>query len=298
MMALKLRATLRLGAGDFEAFRRNAMAVVRFGQVATQTPILIGKLVAIGCKALGIQAITGAATAGALSPQQCETLITDLRAIPAPSPLADVFELGERALLLDYLQLSATYGLFAAGPLMGGMGGEEKPKAIVTSAHDWDAGLRKVNGWYDRLAAVGRGATYPERRRLNEAVSRDLDALRARCAAAFMIVPVEDRMLAAYVPSTGRAYDVETRVIVEADLSVVALALRAHRVRASAYPATLAELAPRYFKTVPADRFTERALTYRREGEGYAVYSSGPNGMDDQGATGKQNDDMAGRAER
>ena len=45
----------------------------------------------------------------------------------------------------------------------------------------------------------------------------------------------------------------------------------------------LADLKPAYVAEVPKDLFTDADLHYRREGNGYLLYSVGPSGKDDGG---------------
>jgi hypothetical protein len=62
---------------------------------------------------------------------------------------------------------------------------------------------------------------------------------------------------------------------------VVALAM--YRADHQQYPDSLAALTPRYLDEIPADDYTEQPFCYRREGEGYALWSVGRNGQDDGG---------------
>ncbi len=61
------------------------------------------------------------------------------------------------------------------------------------------------------------------------------------------------------------------------------LACRLFRNRTGRYPASLDELVPGILKEVPIDPFTGKPFVYRREGEGFIVYSLGSNQKDDGG---------------
>ncbi len=61
------------------------------------------------------------------------------------------------------------------------------------------------------------------------------------------------------------------------------LACRLYKNRTGDYPQTLDELVPGLLKEVPIDPFTGKPLAYRREGEGFIVYSLGSNEKDDGG---------------
>jgi len=61
------------------------------------------------------------------------------------------------------------------------------------------------------------------------------------------------------------------------------LACRLYKSRMGHYPDDLEALVPGILKEVPIDPFTGRAFVYRREGEGFVVYSLGTNEKDDGG---------------
>jgi hypothetical protein len=63
----------------------------------------------------------------------------------------------------------------------------------------------------------------------------------------------------------------------------VGLACRIFKSRTGAYPDSLEALVPELLKGVPVDPFTGKPLVYRREGEGFIVYSLGSNQKDDGG---------------
>lgn len=69
------------------------------------------------------------------------------------------------------------------------------------------------------------------------------------------------------------------------DQARVACALERHHIARGAYPESLGELIPNYLETLPTDIPAGGVLRYKREGQGYALYSIGVNGKDDGGRT-------------
>ncbi|HOW86537.1 MAG TPA: hypothetical protein P5119_11805 [Candidatus Aminicenantes bacterium] len=61
------------------------------------------------------------------------------------------------------------------------------------------------------------------------------------------------------------------------------LACRLYKSRTGSYPESLGALVPDLLKEVPIDPFTGQPFVYRREGEGFIVYSLGSNQKDDGG---------------
>jgi len=67
-------------------------------------------------------------------------------------------------------------------------------------------------------------------------------------------------------------------------MTALAAALKLHRLEHGRYPETLAEVAPTPPDTVPVDPFTGEAFRYERRGDGFALWSVGPNRVDDGGS--------------
>ncbi|HET6453590.1 MAG TPA: hypothetical protein VFI02_04245 [Armatimonadota bacterium] len=65
--------------------------------------------------------------------------------------------------------------------------------------------------------------------------------------------------------------------------SQILLALHVHRNKYGSYPETLADLGKRLGWEIPTDPFSGKAFVYQRTGEGFVLYSIGPNLRDDGG---------------
>jgi tetratricopeptide (TPR) repeat protein len=62
-----------------------------------------------------------------------------------------------------------------------------------------------------------------------------------------------------------------------------AVALKRYRLKHGSYPDKLAELVPEFIDEVPLDPMSGGELLYRKDGDGFVVYSVGVNGLDDGG---------------
>ena len=70
------------------------------------------------------------------------------------------------------------------------------------------------------------------------------------------------------------------------EAQALACALERSRVADGKFPDTLDALAPRFIAKLPHDIITGEPLKYRREGDGYVLYSVGWNEKDDGGKPG------------
>ena len=85
------------------------------------------------------------------------------------------------------------------------------------------------------------------------------------------------------LPAFDKVQSAEDRFDQEQRNLHLAFLLAAYRQDHGRYPERLAELAPKYLINVPGDLFSGKSLIYRREGEGYLLYSVGRDGIDDEG---------------
>lgn len=275
MNALRSRAMLRLGNEDAAGFRRDVITIVRLGRLVGRGPMLVEKLVGGGCEDAGLYAVRVAAGGGWLSAGDVDALRADLRAAPPTTPIDDALDVGRRLFVLEVLQAAAAHGRERALAALDANGttGVKLP-AFDPATIDWDAALRRANGWADRLRDAGRKPAYAARVAAVEQLLGD--------AAGGGTGSLEDRVLAIVLPSAVplRPFMTETRLAAHRELTETVLALSSFRSKTGEFPVALRELVPAYLAREPLDPFGDRPLTYRRAGAGYALMSTGPDGTE------------------
>ncbi len=80
------------------------------------------------------------------------------------------------------------------------------------------------------------------------------------------------------------------RAIMRIDIAEVAMALTLYRIEHGEYPATLDELQATLDWELPQDFFAGAPMSYQRRGDGFTLYSFGPDRDDDGGVKGKRKD--------
>lgn len=92
-----------------------------------------------------------------------------------------------------------------------------------------------------------------------------------------------DLLLGILTPSLSGAITTEHQSQAQRRLEPAALALARYRIDHGRYPPMLQSLIPNYLDALTPDRFGNQSLHYKREAEGYVLYSIGSNLTDDGG---------------
>ena len=85
------------------------------------------------------------------------------------------------------------------------------------------------------------------------------------------------------LPAFTRPHLNEARHEAKIGLAQLALGLKIYKAEEGKYPDTLTELVPEILPELPQDPFTGRDFVYKKEGEGFLVYSLGENTKDEGG---------------
>lgn len=303
-----LRAMLRMHAGQPEAACDDIVITHRFARLLAQGPTMIESLVAVTIDGIARQKLWVLLEKTGLPETSLVAIQREFVSSPAIGNAAQMFGLGERFFLLAGVCSAARKPTAERNGFLTRMEGmivfdgthaRLKPllELLGNAEIDWDIALREGNAWSDRLvAAFGQ----PERAKRNKAIAemqteldqlersrKNVESLRSLPAAERSKTAMQwicDLYVAIFVGGNILWRNIVSRVAAETELTRVAFALREFRIDRGVYPATLAELTPKYIAAVPKDIFAKDAeLRYRREGDGYCVYSVGINGRDDGG---------------
>src|SRR5262249_5839513 len=299
-IALTTRAMLRVGEGRLDDAWQDLLACHRLGRLVGRGGTVIEAPVGVALDT-GARAAVGAfLDAGKLTAKQLRNCLRDLERLSPLPEIADKVDLGERFTLLECLTRIERRSFEALDTLPGAEDEERDPQAerFLLDNIDWDAVLRNLNRWADRVAAALRVKDRHERKKTLARLGRELEELDKTIATEVRAARKEPRAkksAKAFGKSIGDTFicltfssllhlqkSVERTEQRHANLRV-AFALAAYRSEHGRYPAKLNELAPKYLAKVPGDLFSGKALVYRPSEKGYLLYSVGVNGKDDEG---------------
>lgn len=156
------------------------------------------------------------------------------------------------------------------------------PRSVVYRNLIW------LNDWHDRLYL--RWIDFDAHR----VHPTELDAEEESLLVAAGRKNPNNMMAVAIMPTYGNIIRRTVDDQLGRDLAVVSCALERHRIANGAYPESLGALASRFSKDLPHDLITGEPLRYRRQDDGYVLYSVGWDENNDGGKAMERNDNKEG----
>ncbi len=307
--ALVARAMLQANAGEIEAARADLMACHRLARLVAQGATLIDSLVGIAIEEMALRADASLAHFGNLSADQIRALAADLAALKPLPPVVEKMDRGERYMYLDSVATIAREGPSALSGLAMGSVREKDPmqRTLETMAAnalvDWDIVLRIGNSYYDRLVDAMSRPTHAECAAAMDEITEDIESLAKRAKDPKQILwevlkagsprkaaskYMGNIFAALLLPALDMVKIAEDRATTNLHLTRVAVLLSAHRTEKGAYPEKLAELEAT--DDLLKDPYGGKPFGYRRQRDGYLLYSVGPNAIDDRGRNSRFDD--------
>ena len=314
--ALAMRAMLRVHEGRLDDAWSDLQALHRMARHVVGGQTIIESYVGAALESLAFNSDLQVLNSSRLTDEQARRFLADLKELPSLPPLAEKIDTFERHALLDAVQTIARQGpgkllemlkLFndlsdASDPQRApdglqyvSMQGDRVPAggdgARRAEAPDWNAALKLINGWFDRLTDAARIDNPENRRRALRGVEADVKKLRAR----FGDPPrsllqqlqqgasVGEVMILLALPAVSQAQSVADTAKARLDLLQLAFAAEVYHREHGRYPEQLSDLAPKHVPDVPRDPLSGEPFHYEPGAGGFVLYSVGRNGQDDGG---------------
>jgi hypothetical protein len=303
-----LDSLLRLHDGDADGALRGCTTAFPMARSLEGNPVIITFLVQVAIQHVSLRTAEVVLDQGNPSPEACRELLAAVREADANlrSSLRRAYE-AERVVAICSME-----AIFGGEPVL-----PKRPSPVALHLprkrvsywkrplqRSWLAGVLEATAPIPALATEPYPQARLEMERLNAAgyeptspTLRLWKKLRnPGRTMGLMVVPV-------YIKAKGEETNAEARLAV----AQTALALRLYKAERGQYPDSLDALSPAFLDEVPADPCTGSNLNFRREADGFLLYSIGLNGKDDGGITmtwedskmvNPDTDDIAWRASR
>lgn len=292
------RAMLNIEKGDVDDAWRDLIACHRVGEMIGRGPTLIEYLVGT--------AITQIATHGQIvfldrvqpAVAQLAQYRKDLSNLRPIKSAVEQVAFTERMMYLDSVVQIACgridFNDLDASPASG-LEGFATQLAILSI--DWNIVMREGNRIYDRFDSAMKLNSYTERRAAMMKIEEELKLVRTNVSAkGFLLAAVTEgstgkaigKMMgnvlsALLLPALSAVDKAYNRSVQNRENLLLAFALADWKAQHDSYPEKLDQLVPDFVSKSPTDAFTGKPLPYRREGDGFILYSVGVNEEDDNG---------------
>lgn len=262
---LSLDAVRHVLDGNTDALTKTLEAQFRLAEAMAQEPVLISHLVYVAIFSIARGSLEMALDNASFTAAQLTTLQTVFAEMPDPFVSLKRAFVTERAFGLSYDPLDVTQ----------------------FETHDEPRLLQWTSKWIRRAT----GATLGSEVVLTRAYAMLLDNAE-KPPHTWEVDPMERQweevwrhslIAAILLPSLSNSLEAPARVQADTALALTTLAIERYRRDNGQLPESLNALTPVYLAEMPVDPFSGQPPLYRREGEGYVVYSVGRDREDDGG---------------
>jgi len=276
--ALMTRAELQMADGQADAALWSCAAILRLGEGARSSPVLVGVLTSSSLQGTGLDEMQRVLSEATPSPVACR----------AVAPLLDDGKWRQawvRAMQGERANAIALFRTFEGGTLNSDVLGS------AASAEAWRYNLYLTLGrplWNgEKLANLELATARIEMMRLpwSQAIGK-ADQISAEEA----LLPAWQTEFTRPSPNPKSGMESTTKRLpwirdkgsARLRAAQIALALETYKAEHASYPASLSDL-EKGNRKLPTDPFTGQAYRYRQVGKGFIVYSVGPDLRDDGG---------------
>ncbi len=263
-----------VGDGNVEAFHRDVTDLLRLSRLIAQSSTLVEYLSAVAIEDDGWQTLReGVVQPHFLQAADATALLREALAVSTFPDGSRTLDRGERFFSLDMACRVSKGGLNReTGDLSSQILSLIFRSVVPMHYNQW---LRTFNHYFDELVAAYKLPNYKERIAASEAIEKEAVDRRSWFS-------VGDLLVAVLISFDSIVKPPET-AIMDRQLAQVALALRIYHEDHGQYPTILQDLSPKILPALPLDGFADAPFHYRRDGDGYLLYSVGPDGKDDGG---------------
>lgn len=278
---LVIKATLAAQAGDVNGACDTVLEGFKLAELLKQEPVLVTQLLRLSCDLLMIDCLERISDSAGIPADKARAMIAELSCHTDPAPMIRCMD-GERVTggvwCYDWLRRKGSYreiaDFMASDPIISCIR-IFKPWIFKYGVAPW------LGPWFKKdftvyLKLLSQIQDYYKVPYYQVAVIiRDHPTdtrIPKYCILTRLLLPDLDKVVA-----RNAAHDAAV------DVARVGLGLKLYKQKNGAYPDTLDKLAPEFLEKIPVDPFTGKALIYRKAGEGFVLYSVGPDLKDDNG---------------
>jgi hypothetical protein len=282
-------------SGDFDTARADVLAMHHLARLTAQGPTLVERMVSIGIEGMACKTSRNIAMHAKLDESTAMGFLADSLLLDELPPFTRSIDVTERYLGLDFAMKCAQMGPVEAGRLYRAVSGNSYsqnqglPDQLFRFIPiPYEASMRTQNAMCDAQIVAFTKPNYAERKEALHVVENWCDSQSKGISS----LASSYWLLRLVMPSVERALDQLETARAQLKLTQICWALAAYHADHGMYPESLDLLKSQYLPNIPHDNFAGAPLHYAKRGEGYQLYSVGPNLIDDKGSATKPADDI------
>ena len=301
--ALMVRSMMYLGEGDVGQCTEDLLTMRRLGNHVASGATVVEQLVGIAIVGIAQGQERKMAFSGKLSLEQLVDYRSRMEKHRMKSNMVRSFSECERFMYLDSVQQVMKHGMTALSEITGSGGGnsgsqtrmQELMDKVVSSSTDWSITMKEGNRLYNKYENQLKTDDWVEQDEALAKMEKEIQQMTSEIRGTSAVVKAmlggpeyRGKMMGKIfvgmlLPALNAASTAEKRAKVMDDLSYIILSASAHRAEKGEYPESIDRFSRSVVKKLPIDRYARDDYRYRRQENGFIVYSIGPNRKDDDG---------------
>ncbi len=290
---LSCRAMSRIAEGDYKGAWEDSLTLHNISRLMADPISFIGREVLIMAELNSIEVDKVIIDAENVDPELLREMHEEIENLKPIQDMADNVDIGLRFYNLDIVMSLIRAGKQAGPKVMSG-----QPDAL-----NFTLIMLRINTYYDSLVNAIKSdegyfktkehidrveAQLPEIVKKSKARNTFINNVLLFCSSSrtrYRIASelIGDLLLVTSAPSVVMFYKNQFEHEASLRMLRIALALRLYKIKNGNYPEKLSGLVPDYFDKTPLDPYADTAFGFKRTGEEYLLYSTGPDCVDNKG---------------
>ncbi|MDR1923463.1 MAG: hypothetical protein LBQ66_03720 [Planctomycetaceae bacterium] len=293
-----IRANERISRNDIAGAFDDALSIIRIGRHLTKGESLVERLAGFSGELIGIDVIQSILTYGNPNAEQIHQFIKELDNLPKADHSLDKIIRFEKMAVLELLFNLRNEFRDNKDDWQNMINSDSRAQMLTWLSIlpiDYNIASKRIQSCYINMEKANKETDYRKRKQicasLDHAVEKAGGAITKPQEVLFRLplIQLRSTLVADYIsllmfPSFGAFANAEARLETLKDLLRISFALELYQRENGQYPDKLEVLAPKYISAIPNDIFTSNELTYKKNDNGYILYSFGQNEIDDNGA--------------
>ncbi|MDR1925484.1 MAG: hypothetical protein LBQ66_14020 [Planctomycetaceae bacterium] len=295
-----IRANERISRNDIAGAFDDALTILRIGRhITNNSRTFVETFVGIVADKMGIDVIQSILTYGKPSAEQIHQFIKELDNLPKTDQSLDKIIRLQKMFELELLFKLRDELVGNKDNLYDNDDVPPNPQIrllrwLSILPIDYNVASKRIHVYYAILEEMSKetdvkkrrqiGLRYdPEVMKLGDTIKKTQDTLLRLLPIRYRSELVADHINCFMLPAVGSFANAEAKTETLKDQLRVSFALELYQRENGQYPDNLEALVPKYISVIPDDIFASQKLTYKKNDNGYILYSLGLNEIDDNG---------------